>query len=166
MQREPMANTVPSSRPAALPPTLPISAPGAHFVTSNLSDANARSTWSSSLHGPTKDLDVNLAGTAHCFGPRPGVVIASPEPCGSSSMTTSIILIFQNPTIPPSLIREAQSKLAYLDEAITAAHVSDNGHEIELVLRGSVDDAHEMRIRENVKVLVRLLCDGGFQLQL
>jgi hypothetical protein len=113
-----------------------------------------------------KDLDVNLAGTAHCFGPRPGVVIASPEPCGSSSMKTSIILIFQNPTIPPSLIRETQSKLAYLDEAITAAHVSDNGHEIELVLRGSVDDAHEMRIRENVKVLVRLLCDGGFQLQL
>jgi seryl-tRNA synthetase len=80
-------------------------------------------------------------------------------------MKTCKILIAQDPAIPPSLIREVRSRLAYIDEAVAAANISANGGEIELVLRGSVNGAHEIRLRANVQALVQSIWDGSFQLR-
>ena len=81
-------------------------------------------------------------------------------------MAISTICIVQDLKIPASLVREIQAKLAYLDEAITAARVSADGLKIELVLNRVCDAADEAKIRANVDALVKSMCHGAFDPQL
>src|SRR5690348_14830641 len=73
------------------------------------------------------------------------------------------IHISQDPKIPPFLIREIREKLAYLDEAIAVAQVSSCGSRITLLLHAAVGGDRESKIRGNVGVLVRSMCEGAFE---
>ena len=73
------------------------------------------------------------------------------------------IHISQDPKIPSFLVKEIREKLAYVDEAIAIAQVSSCGSRITLVLHAAIGLERESKIRENVGVLVRSMCEGAFE---
>jgi seryl-tRNA synthetase len=63
--------------------------------------------------------------------------------------------------IPVFLIGEVQSKLAYVDEAITGASVEPDGERIVLSLRSAEDESRRAQIAEKVQRVVATLAEGA-----
>ena len=56
--------------------------------------------------------------------------------------------------IPDHLIGEVRSKLAYVDEDIAMAEISQNGDRIRLSLRQPVDESRQAQLDEKVQRVV------------
>ena len=65
--------------------------------------------------------------------------------------------------IPEHLIGEVQSRLAYVDEWITAARVGAGGDEIRLHLRQPADQARREALEEKVQRVVESMVKGAFK---
>lgn len=66
-------------------------------------------------------------------------------------------------TIPEHLVGEVQAKLAYVDEVITQAEVSNTGDKITLQLSTKADDKTQNEIEEKVQRVVTSMVKGAFK---
>lgn len=64
--------------------------------------------------------------------------------------------------VAPHLVGQIQSKLAYVDEGITAARVAEDGKSIELDLRGGEDAGRAAEIEEKVQRVVNEMAKGSY----
>jgi hypothetical protein len=78
-------------------------------------------------------------------------------------MQTSKIEISAPLTIPDHLVKEVQSKFAYVDEAISAAEVLPGGDKIVLHLRGPVDAGKQTELEEKVQRVVSSMVKGAMR---
>jgi hypothetical protein len=78
-------------------------------------------------------------------------------------MQTSKIEISSPLTIPDHLVKEVQSKFAYVDEAISAAEVLPGGDKIVLHLRGPVDAGKQTELEEKVQRVVSSMVKGAMR---
>jgi seryl-tRNA synthetase len=62
--------------------------------------------------------------------------------------------------IPPHLVGQIQSKLAYVDETITAAQITPDGKDIELQLSNSIDKS---RLEAKIQTVVSEMAKGSMQ---
>lgn len=73
-------------------------------------------------------------------------------------------LQFPSPApIPEHLIGEVRAKLAYLDEAITAAEIDPSGDQIVLQLNQTLTSEHSAQIQEKTARVVQAMVRGAFK---
>lgn len=78
-------------------------------------------------------------------------------------MSTRKIEIHPVISIPGHLVKEVQSKFAYVDEQITEAQVSPEGNLIVLELRDSVNDEIKTALEEKIQRVVTSMVKGAIQ---
>ena len=66
-------------------------------------------------------------------------------------------------TIPDHLIGEVRSKMAYVDEVITAADISAAGDQITLSLSSDLDSARAAEVESKVQRVVETMVKGAFK---
>jgi len=69
-------------------------------------------------------------------------------------------------TIPSHLVGEVQSKLAYVDEAITAAEVDETGERITLYLSADPQATSQPALAEKVQRVVETMVKGAIKLRI
>ena len=65
--------------------------------------------------------------------------------------------------IPAHLVSQVQSKLAYVDESITAAHVAETGDQITLQLRAPLNKVAADSLNSKIQIVVEMMTKGSFQ---
>ena len=78
-------------------------------------------------------------------------------------MTKEKILLTPATTIPNYIVGEVQSKLAYVDERIAAAHINEDGSKIELALRKTVGTEQAAEIEVKVQRVVEEMAKGAIK---
>ncbi|MEK6221045.1 MAG: hypothetical protein N2D54_02230 [Chloroflexota bacterium] len=78
-------------------------------------------------------------------------------------MTVKQLTLNPEIDIPAHLVGEVQAKLAYVDEAIATASVTENGNEIVLSLKATYQDAQAKEISEKVLSVVNEMAKGSFK---
>ncbi len=78
-------------------------------------------------------------------------------------MNATIIEFPPTVTIPPHLVGEVQSKLAYVDERIAAAHIGAAGDNIIIELKEPLSTAEQATIEEKVQRVVVSMAQGAIR---
>ena len=65
--------------------------------------------------------------------------------------------------IPAHLVSQVQSKLAYVDESISAAHITETGDQIVLELHTAPNKESAVSLREKIQYVVDEMSKGSFQ---
>lgn len=68
-------------------------------------------------------------------------------------------------TIPDYLVGEVQAKLAYVDEAISGAHITSGGDCIRLDLNQPCDEPQRLELEEKVQRVVTSMVKGAYKLK-